>query len=289
MPTHSPGRPREFTPALQSELLNHVADGATVEMAARIAAISLRTVQREAKDNDDFHHDLELALQAAPVDPEQLMRQAARTHWRAAAWMLERAEPDRYGKRPPNSCSVEKLRGIMAHLIELALEATAAEQRAAVYSQMRPAADKALKALTPEPRESQRWIHGLATRSTPLSDYQSQSHSEDDGRHFEDDKAQRRPTPASITAPNAPVRDALPPDGGIMSPEMHFATECDPTESSEAEPTMEIDANAPVAAGGSPKRSGRRSAKSRHVFEKTQARRARRQIARAKRKARKAA
>jgi hypothetical protein len=84
MPAH-PGRPREFKYEKRRELLEHVSKGATVEEAAQIVGVSLRTVQRAAKRNEFFDHDLQLALHASPVDPQKLVERAARTHWRAAA------------------------------------------------------------------------------------------------------------------------------------------------------------------------------------------------------------
>ena len=95
---------------------------------------------------------LQLALHAAPVDPYKLVARAARSHWRAAAWLLERQDPDRYGKRQPNSCRPEMLREVSDWLIETALEATPPEQRTAVYRRMRSVADEALAILMPDQR-----------------------------------------------------------------------------------------------------------------------------------------
>jgi hypothetical protein len=280
---HPSGRPREFTPGMCAELLNHVAQGASIEQAAHIVGISHRTVQREAKADDGFQLELERALQAAPVDPERLMQQAARTHWRAAAWMLERTQPDRYGKRSPKSCSPEKLRDIVNHIIERALEATPAKHRAAVYQHVRSEADQACAAFLPEENDSSRWIQSLATQPTPLSD------EEDDKR----EGAPRQLDDAQYEL-NEPAR-GLPPDGGIMSPKMHSATEARATKAEASEtiapdPTAsEIEANETAAATSSPKRLTRREAKALHIQTRDEARRARRQASREKRKGRRAA
>jgi hypothetical protein len=295
------GRPREFDHSMRSELVHHVGQGATVTQAAQIVGTSLRTVQREAKLNDDFHHDLKLALETAPVNPERVMGQAARAHWRAAAWMLERSDPDRYGKRPPHCCSVENFQGVMIQLIELALEATPADEREAVYRRMRSVADKALDVLTPDQREGRRWMQALATRATPLSDdangkFEDARKEPDDQRHDEvgqrhDELDAEQPDSGASTAPSGvAIAGSLPPDGGIMSPKMHFATKCEATDPVPREPAAtEFAAETSVAANGSPPRPKGRNAKSAHVLEKAQARRARRQAARAKRKGRRAA
>jgi hypothetical protein len=164
------GRPRELTRPKRDELLNRIGQGATLAQAAKIVGVSLRTVQREAKTDDEFHHDLALAQDDAPVDPERQLNRAARAHWRAAAWMLERSDPDRYGKRPAKSCSHEKLRDMITYLIELALEAAPREHHQAIYRHMRPAADAACAMLLPDHQESQRWTRAWVTRPMLLSD-----------------------------------------------------------------------------------------------------------------------
>jgi hypothetical protein len=293
------GRPREFDQLLQSEFLDHIGQGATVAQAAHIVGTSLRTVQREAKLNDDFHQDLKLALEIAPVNPERLMGQAARAHWRAAAWMLERSEPERYGKRPPHSCSVENLQGIMTQLIELALETTPAEQREAAYGRMRSVADKALDVLTPDQREGRRWMQALATRATPHSDDAigklEGAREEPDDEHHDELDGEQSDAGLPLTAPaDVAIAGSIPPDGGIMSPKMHLATEAEAPESV-TEPAEiglaapELAAETSAEANGSPPRPKGRNAKAAHVLEKAQARRARRQAARAKRKGRRAA
>jgi hypothetical protein len=165
-----PGRPREFKYKMRQEVIHHVHHGATVEEAARIVGISLRTVQRAAKGDDDFHHDLHLALNHSQIDPEKLVQKAARTHWRAAAWLLERTRPHEFAKRPPNSCSPETLQDMNDWLIETALEATPPEHREAVYRRMRNVADKAFDILMPDQHEERRRLVGsLPQRDMPLS------------------------------------------------------------------------------------------------------------------------
>jgi len=166
----SSGRPREFTRPKRSQLIRHIGQGASLAQAAKIVGVSLRTVQREAKTDDEFHHDLALAQDDAPVDPERQLNRAARAHWRAAAWMLERSNPDRYGKRPAKSCSPDKLRDMINYLIELALEAAPREHHQAIYRHMRPAAEAACAMLIPDHHESQRWMRALVTRPMRLSE-----------------------------------------------------------------------------------------------------------------------
>jgi hypothetical protein len=164
------GRPREFKFKMREELVNYVACGESVEKAAKIVGVSLRTVQREAKNNEHFHHDLELAKQSAPSDLKHQMQEAARTHWRAAAWLLERQDPEQYGKRPANSCSPAMLRDACDFLIEKALEATPPELHEAVYRRMCTAADQMYEVIMPDRSIERRCLASvLSQQTTPLS------------------------------------------------------------------------------------------------------------------------
>ena len=144
MPAHIRGRRRALNQKNKVEVCNHIAHGATVEEAADTIGVSLRTVQREAKLDEDFDHELKLAQGTAP-DPLRMMQTAARTHWRAAAWLLERTDPDRYAKRPASSASPEQFEQALTFILEAALEATAPERRAAVYQHVQAACDEAFK------------------------------------------------------------------------------------------------------------------------------------------------
>lgn len=142
-------RQRSLTPDKQTELCALVAQGVSLELAADRVGVTLRTVQREVERDEDFAHDLCLAEQAAPVNPLKLMEQAARTHWRAAAWLLERTD-ERYAKRKPNSCGPAQLQAALAAVIEAALGAAEPAQRKAVYQQAQAVAEQALLQIFPE-------------------------------------------------------------------------------------------------------------------------------------------
>jgi hypothetical protein len=172
MSTHPPGRPRSLTLKKQQELLAHVARGGTVEEAAKIVGVSIRTVQREAKGNEHFDHDLQLAQHTATVDPETLMKRAARTHWRAAAWLLERTDPDRYGKRSPTSCRPENVYDMAYWLIETALESVPPEHRELLYRRMNAATEKMLDVFMPHPDKVRGFTRALGHRPMPLSSHE---------------------------------------------------------------------------------------------------------------------
>jgi hypothetical protein len=148
MATHIRGRHRLLDPPKKAQICDLVAQGASLEEAADAIDVSLRTVQREAKEDEDFDHELKLSLRTAP-DPEKIMQSAARTHWRAAAWLLERTDPERYAKRPACSASPEQLQAALSLVVEAALEATPPDERTAVYERVEAAAEKAFKCVFP--------------------------------------------------------------------------------------------------------------------------------------------
>jgi hypothetical protein len=277
MSTHPPGRPRSLTLDKQQELLAHVAHGSTVEESAETIGVSLRTVQREAQENEPFNRDLHRALDSAPTDPYQLMLRAARTHWRAAAWLLERSDPDRFGKRSPNSCRPEQMMELASSLIEAALAFVPFEQRELLDRRLQTVADETLEALLPHLR-----VGALAV-------YRPAS--------LPDEDRDCRATKEKLAV--AAAREE------VLSPKMHFATKPAATEvgadatapaalasevlSSEMHEATEPDAIETIAASSSPKRMRAVDRKALHVLERNQARQAQRQAARAKRKARRAA
>jgi hypothetical protein len=53
------------------------------------------------------------------MEPVKAMRQAMHTHWRAAAWMLERTQPERYGRNQKNSMGKRELRALAGDLISI--------------------------------------------------------------------------------------------------------------------------------------------------------------------------
>jgi hypothetical protein len=142
------GRRRILDPEKKVELCEHVAKGATVEDAAETVGVSIRTVQRERKLDEDFDHELQLSLRQPP-DPLKMMQRAARAHWRAAAWLLERTDPETYAKRAKNSASPAQFHAGLEFVMEAALAAIPPELHEQVYEYMTAAAEEADACLFP--------------------------------------------------------------------------------------------------------------------------------------------
>jgi hypothetical protein len=187
------GRPRALDRKKKLRIDELVGAGATLGEAACEAGVSLRTVERELHYDPDFARRLREAQGCEP-DYEKVMQRAARTHWRACAWMLERQDPEQYGRRRASSASPFQVETALGAMIEAALDATAPEARSALYEQLRAASEETFKRLFPTYGQGGR-RERPAVPATPLADQQR--------------RAQLRPLEDRVAAEGYPALDAL--------------------------------------------------------------------------------
>jgi hypothetical protein len=116
------GRPRALDDTKRREICALISAGSGVERAASYVGCSTSTIHREAARNAGFDEQLRRAELAAELEPLQLLRKKANTHWRAAAWLLERFNPERFVKpqpmRVPRDEVVEILNRLAAMIID---------------------------------------------------------------------------------------------------------------------------------------------------------------------------
>jgi hypothetical protein len=55
----------------------------------------------------------------AQLSPLRAMQQAVATHWRAAAWFLERAYPDRFARRDPAAFAPKQARRLLSEVLDI--------------------------------------------------------------------------------------------------------------------------------------------------------------------------
>jgi len=151
MPT--PGRPRTLDPAKRSEICALVSAGHSVAAVARLLGCNVKTIRREARRDEHFGGELKSAELTASNDPLKLMKRAAANNWRAAAWLLERFDPERYARQPPATCRPEQVEDAFVRLTEAALQAIPDDDmRRAVYQALIAAGETETHRLLVPPR-----------------------------------------------------------------------------------------------------------------------------------------
>jgi IS30 family transposase len=93
------GRPRALDKIKRHEICALVSMGSSLEGAARYVGCAPSTIRREAARNPGFNDALRRSSFSAEIVPLQAMRGFAKKHWPAAAWLLERIDPQRFGKQ----------------------------------------------------------------------------------------------------------------------------------------------------------------------------------------------
>ena len=117
------GRHRVLDDVKRREICALISAGCGISDAARYVGCSASTIQREALRNPDFKKQLRGAEVHSQLQSLQAMRKAANSHWRAAAWMLERSNPRRFSRPHFKTYRAEDLRDAIEHIIETAVEA----------------------------------------------------------------------------------------------------------------------------------------------------------------------
>ena len=108
------GRPRALADEQKRRTVcAMISVGAGIEAAARQAGCSTWTIRREAQRDEDFAQRLREAETAAGLMPLQMLRKAASTQWRAAAWLLERSCPERFARRKPETIAPEEVKSLL--------------------------------------------------------------------------------------------------------------------------------------------------------------------------------
>jgi hypothetical protein len=105
-----------------------VAAGHSVAAVARLVGCNVKTIRRHARRDQQFGQLLRTAEFKTRHDPLKIMKRYAGSSWRAAAWLLERSDPQRYGKQRPLTCKPEEVSAAFSRLIESALLAIDDEQ-----------------------------------------------------------------------------------------------------------------------------------------------------------------
>ena len=90
------GRPRALNETKKREVCALLSAGASMPFAARYVGCSAKTIHNEAQRDKEFGDRLRKSQLVAQLEPLRAVRKKATTHWRAAAWLLERGDPEQF-------------------------------------------------------------------------------------------------------------------------------------------------------------------------------------------------
>lgn len=146
------GRPRVFDEKKRSSILTLVGAGLGLRDAARYAGCSVNTVRREMRRDEEFAHEVQSAEIRAQIGAVQKLREAASTHWRAAAWYLERTNPRRFARPSVRAFNSDEIQTVFDDVVSAAAEEIAdPELRARVCRRLMLAGAYAARALDSDP------------------------------------------------------------------------------------------------------------------------------------------
>ncbi|BBO31325.1 hypothetical protein [Lacipirellula parvula] len=141
-------RERVFTEEMKVKFCRLVRESYSLAEAAQGVGVTLRTVQRYRREEEDFDQEVRMAKLAKP-DPLKLMESAARTHWRAAAWLLERTKPETYARKRGDLASGLKVTKALRLMMETALANTPEEARSELFKHLDKTYEHALDCCFP--------------------------------------------------------------------------------------------------------------------------------------------
>jgi hypothetical protein len=116
------GRPRALDDVKRGQIYALLSAGCSLNAAARFVGCSVVTIRREAVRNEEFRKELREAQVRAQLVPLKAVQEAAKTHWRAAVWMLERMDPEQFDRRRNADCRPRQLLEVVDAIVQSATE-----------------------------------------------------------------------------------------------------------------------------------------------------------------------
>jgi hypothetical protein len=113
------GRPRVIDDVKRGEICALVAGGCSLREAARYVGCGINTIRRELERNAEFSSKVRRSQGDAQLSPLRAIQLASAKHWRAAAWFLERAYPERFARRDPATLNARQARRLLGDVIDI--------------------------------------------------------------------------------------------------------------------------------------------------------------------------
>ncbi|MBC7351803.1 MAG: helix-turn-helix domain-containing protein [Thermogutta sp.] len=119
-----PGSRRGLDEFRKREILAILSVGCSRRTAARYVGCSPSTIRRTAERDPEFAEALRKAETKAQILFMKNIAAAARKeqYWRAAAWALERLNPEDYGPRSPQAVTLEQIRALISEFARIIVE-----------------------------------------------------------------------------------------------------------------------------------------------------------------------
>ena len=117
----NPGRPPVLDHTKKCQILAIVAVGCSRRTAAQYVGCSPTTIQNTAERDPEFAEQLGHASRASEIEYLRNIKNAAKKeqYWRAAAWALERLNPEDFAQRPVGALTLQQVRTLLAQLAEI--------------------------------------------------------------------------------------------------------------------------------------------------------------------------
>lgn len=110
------GRPRVLDEIKRREVCALISAGYSMAGAASYVNCSEKTIRREAERNSQFGEQLRKSQLTAKLEPLRAIRGKAATHWRAAAWLLERIDPKQFAKYNSKLLTPEEVGDLLGNI-----------------------------------------------------------------------------------------------------------------------------------------------------------------------------
>ncbi len=106
------------------EILAILAVGGSRRVAAKYVGCTARTIRNTARRDPQFAEQLHRKEYQSEIGYLENIRSAARNerYWRAAAWALERLNPERYGRRSPDAITIDQVKELLTQFAEIIVE-----------------------------------------------------------------------------------------------------------------------------------------------------------------------
>ena len=109
-----------FDPKKRRTVISLITNGSSRRVAAQFVGVAPSTITRAAARDPEFAAQLAKAEKGAEIEALHYVRAAAKKerYWRAAAWLLERKNPQDFAPRPPTLFTGEEVFQLISRIIE---------------------------------------------------------------------------------------------------------------------------------------------------------------------------